>query len=146
MKWLRIIFNIINTVRPWVQDYVVPAIRVINALKLIVREEGRDIRALLYRIFKDDAKVDKALNALAIGIRVLDESSECFNRPTPIETVQCFINVARKKDKRAQRQIWRSLAKSVVRQSTPGKQWKEHELNLGIEVAYAIEKKEKRTV
>ena len=145
IKWLKIIINIINTVKPWVQDYVIPAIRTINAIKLMVREEGRDVRALLYRVFKNDAKVDKAINMLAIAIRVLDETSECFNQPTPMETIQCFMQAARKKDKRTQRHIWRSLAKSVIRQSTPGKQWDEHELNLAVEIAYAIDKKERKS-
>lgn len=143
MKWLSIIFKVFNTVKPWIQDYVLPAVRIIKAVKIIVKEENRDIRALLYRIFKDDAKVDKALQALAIAIKVLDDGSDCFNKPTPIEVIQCFVQKARLKDKKQQRHIWRTLAKSLIRQSTSGKHWEESDLNLAVEIAVAAEKSRK---
>jgi hypothetical protein len=88
----------------------------VNAIKKAMKENGSDkkVKELLKKIFKDDNAVDAALDVIAKGIAGLELSEDCLKKPTPEETLLCFMALVKRLPKMQQRAVWRELAKTIA--------------------------------
>jgi hypothetical protein len=141
-RWFNLMFN---GIRPFINDYVIPAIKMVNAVKMALKNDGTDeqIRQWLHNIFKDDNAVDKSLDIIREAIVKIDYSTKCIGKETPAEVIKCLIDEIKKKDKREQRWVWRELSKAIIKANAGSKDIPESELDLAVQFGYSLVKGER---
>ena len=131
---------IINALLPVIEKYVVPAIQIVIQVKRLLKasDTPEKLRDYLKAIFKDDAKVDRAIDKIAKALDHIEGIELCLEKKTPLEKIGCLLVQVRAMRKREQRVIWRELVKSMVMADKPGIE--DSRMNLAIELAYAAER------
>lgn len=145
--WLKVVVRFIRSIwgdiLPIINNYIIPAIQMVNAIKKAMKENGSDkkVKELLKKIFKDDNAVDAALAIIAKGISGLELSEECLKKTTPEETLLCFMDVVKRLPRMQQRAIWRELAKSIAIESNKDiAATSSDKVDFAVQLAYSLNK------
>lgn len=145
--WFKIVVRFIRSIWgdiiPIINNYIIPAIRMVNAIKQAMKENGSDekLRQLLKKIFKDDNAVDAAIDTIAKAIKVLNLSAECLEKKTPQEVLACFITQVKDLPKFQQRAIWRELSKNIaIINNGDIAKTESDKLDFAIQLAYSLDK------
>lgn len=107
--------NLLQGLRPVINDYIIPAIQIVEAIKeAFSNKTGDKIKEYLKQILNDDDKVEAALQLLAQAIDNLSLVKTCLEKESTEDKLVCLFNAVQMLKPFQRRAVWRELAKIIA--------------------------------
>ncbi|MFA5670492.1 MAG: hypothetical protein WC967_14730 [Balneolaceae bacterium] len=135
--FLSIVFN---KLRGFNEEYVFPFIDLLELIRDAVKSDSVKWLVELTKFDWDDKMRNKIIEKLSKTIIKLQLGSDCLDKKTPEEVIECFIEHLKQLQPVTRDALLQKLASVSVKDSMLKGRIKQHEADLAVQLAYSVRK------